>query len=421
LQRPGLTLLNGRIYVAFGSHDDQLPAHGWLLGFGVASGKLQLMAVLNTTPNGVLGSIWQSGGKIAADTDGFLYFQTGNGTFDTSLTSSGFPKNGDYGDSFVKVAVDPNSSPTQQNANGWGLKVVDYFTPFNEQVLNAGDLDLGSGAPVVLPGAAGSSSHPSLLIGGGKDGTLYLIDRNNMGKFNPTGDHVVQEVHGLYNRGVWGPPAYLNGNLYIAGDSATNNTAQMFTISNARISSATSQTPDVFGREGSALAISTNGTSNAILWAMDRTSGQLRAYNGANLGSELYTTAQAANNRDRLVVIKFQTPTVANGFVYVGSLNALVAYGLLPAKSRATGLMPPETFPGMLLVVSKTTSASQSIGGGASSAGAAPAASASRVIHDSERSSDTQEVPVTSMYARSRLLSHGARIREPRTFWDDFA
>ena len=419
LQRPGLTLLNGQIYVAFGSHSDQLPSHGWLLSFSAASGHLQLVAVLNTTPNGSLGSIWQSGGKVAADTDGFLYFETGNGTFDTTLNSSGFPKRGDYGDSFVKVAVDPNSSPTHQNVNGWGLKVVDYFTPSNEQVLGADDLDLGSGAPVVLPGSVGSSSHPSLLIGGGKQGTLYLIDRNNMGKFNPNSDHVVQEVQGLYNSGVWGPPVYVNGNLYIAGSNSTNNTAKMFTLSNARLSSATSQSPDVFGYQGSVLTLSVNVTSNPILWAMDRISGQMRAYDGTNLARELYTTAQAANNRDKLAVIKFASPTVANGFVYAGSVDALVAYGLLSAKSRAAAsLTKPGALAGVWLVPGKTNDVPQFTTGSASSAGG-PAETSLQAISDFEQQSGTQAVADTSRHVIPRLLPQPASMRKHGILWDD--
>src|SRR5262249_47276624 len=153
---------------------------------------------------------------------------------------------------------------SHQNANGWGLKVVDYFTPFNQQALAAADADLGSGAPLVLPGSAGTLSHPNLLVGGGKDGTVYLIDRNNMGKFDPTKDHVLQEVHGLFGQGVWGPPDYINNNVYIAGSNATNNTAKVLSISGARLSLPTSQTTDTFGFEGSQGTLSANVTSNVI-------------------------------------------------------------------------------------------------------------------------------------------------------------
>jgi hypothetical protein len=426
LQRPGLTLVNGQVYAAFGSHSDTSPTHGWLLGFSAGSSQLQLTAAFNTTPNGNLGSIWQSGGKVAADTSGFLYLETGNGTFDTTLSSSRFPGKGDYGDSFLKLAVDSNSSPSHQNINGWGLKVVDYFTPSNQQALAAADADLGSGAPLVFPGSVGSSSHPNLLIGGGKEGTLYLIDRNNMGKFDPNGDHVVQEVHGLFGKGVWGPLVYINGNVYVAGSNLTNSTAKMFSISNARLSSPTSQSTDTFGFEGSVPTLSANVTSNAILWTLDRTSGQLRAYDGTNLGTELYTSIQAANRRDAVgLIVKFSTPTVANGFVYVGTTNALVAYGLLSAKTA--GAAPQADQPPLTSVVptfDTATSAVRPATADALAAASAPTLSpgstarddAGRAIHAPSAGPDsTRETPPLP---RARV-PRATPALERSSVWDD--
>ena len=179
MNRPALTLAGGTVYLGFASHGDNFPYHGWVLGYSAQT--LQLTAAFNTTPDGGSGGIWQSGGRITADGQGNLYFMTGNGTFDSTLNAQGFPSNGDYGDSFVKLASDPNSSAANQNINGWGLKVVDYFTPFNQDGLNAGDVDLGSGAPVLVPDSAGSSAHPHLLMGMGKEGRAYLVDRDNMG------------------------------------------------------------------------------------------------------------------------------------------------------------------------------------------------------------------------------------------------
>src|SRR5262249_12952800 len=134
LQRPGLVLVNGMVYVAFASHGDGDPYHGWVLGYDAHT--LQLTAAFNDTPNGGQGGIWQSGGALAADGAGNLYFITGNGTFDTTLDANGFPVNGDYGDSFVKLAPDPSSTPLLQNVNGWGLKAVDYFTPPHQGLLH---------------------------------------------------------------------------------------------------------------------------------------------------------------------------------------------------------------------------------------------------------------------------------------------
>ena len=186
MARPGLTLANGSVYLAYASHGDNTPYHGWVLGYSAAN--LAPTAAFNTTPNGGLGGIWQGGAALAVDPAGNLYLETGNGTFETTLNSAGFPSNGDFGDSFLKLAVDPTSTPSNQNGNlnGWGLKVADYFTPFNQSSLNSADLDLGSGGPFLLPDSAGSTAHPHLLVGSGKEGRIYLIDRDNMGHFNST-------------------------------------------------------------------------------------------------------------------------------------------------------------------------------------------------------------------------------------------
>ncbi|HEV3255509.1 MAG TPA: S8 family serine peptidase, partial [Gemmataceae bacterium] len=330
MNRSGLTLLNGTLYLGFASHGDNGPYHGWVLGYNAAN--LQPTAVFNTTPNGGLGGIWQSGGRIAVDSNGFLYFETGNGTFDTTLNAQGFPINGDYGDSFMKLAVDPTSTPTNQNINGWGLKVVDYFTPFDQANLNNGDIDLGSGAPLILPDSVGSAAHAQLLVGAGKEGRIYVIDRNNMGHFSPTTDNVVQETPNDTISGSFDTPAYFNDSIYYVGGSNIgnpNDVGKTFSISNGVLStSPTSQGPDSYAYPGSTPSISANGSSNGIVWDLDTGTNQLRAYDASSYAKELYTSAQAPNNRDALgTVVKFTVPTVSSGDVYVGTANSLVAYG----------------------------------------------------------------------------------------------
>jgi hypothetical protein len=334
LQRPGLTLANGTIYLGFASHGDNGPYHGWVLGYD--SKSLNLVAVFNTTPNGGLGGIWQSGGKITADAQGNLYFMTGNGTFDTKLDMNGFPSSADYGDSFLKLAYDPTSSSGNPNPNGWGLKVIDYFTPFNQQHLNNGDIDLGSGGPLLLPLSAGNAAHPHLLVGMGKEGRMYLIDRDNMGKFDPTTDHVVQEIVGAAPNGVWSSPAYFNGTVYYVGQ---NDVGKAWTIAGGRFARIPAgETPDSYGFPGSTPDISANGMTEGIVWDLDRDSAELRAYDATNYANELYTSAQASNNRDQLdSVVKFTSPLVANGMVYVGTNDSLVFYGLL----STTAALPP--------------------------------------------------------------------------------
>lgn len=339
MDRPGLTEANGNIYLAFASHGDNGPYHGWVLSYNAAN--LQLNGVLNTTPNGTEGGIWQAGGRIAVDNNGYLYFETGNGTFDTTLNSNGMPIDGDYGDSFVKVAVDPTSTASNPNINGWGLKVVDYFTPYDQANLDNYDLDLGSGGTMLLPDSVGSSAHPHLMVGAGKEGRIYLIDRDNMGHFDPNTDHVVQETSNTTISGSFDTPAYYNGTIYYVGGSNIgnpNDVGKTFSISNGQMSlTPTSQGSDSFAYPGSTPTISANGATNGIVWTLDHGTNQLRAYSASGFNDELYTSAQAANGRDTLngSEIKFSVPTVADGLVFVGSSKALNVYGLLQAATQA--------------------------------------------------------------------------------------
>jgi hypothetical protein len=341
-ERSGLTLVNGTLYLAFASHSDNGPYHGWVLGYGAAN--LQPTAVFNTTPNGGRGGIWQSGGRVAVDAQGFLYFETGNGTFDTTLNAAGLPMNGDYGDSFVKLAVDPTTSPSHPNINGWGLKVVDYFTPSEQGTLNNLDLDLGSGGPLLLPDAVGSVAHPHLLVGAGKEGRIYLIDRDNMGHFDPNTDHVVQVMPNLSIEGSFDTAAYFNGRIYYVGGSNIgnpNDVGKTFPIIAGQLyASLNTQGTDRFAYPGATPSISANGPTNGIVWVLDVGSNQLRAYDATGFNTELYTSAQADGGRDALAgpVTKFSVPTVSNGQVYVGTATSLVVYGLLPqAGSALTG------------------------------------------------------------------------------------
>ena len=334
LNRPGITLNNGNIYLAFGSHGDNLPYHGWILGYD--ENTLANTGVLNLNPNGSYDGVWQGGGRIDVDPQGYMYVETGNGSFDTTLNAQGFPINGDYGDSFVKIGPDPTSTATSQNTNGWGLKVVDYFTPFNQASLSSADEDLGSGGPMVLPDSVGSAAHPHLLVGAGKEGKIYLIDRDNMGKFSSTTDHDVQEIAGaLPNGGSYGTPAFFfdgtTARIYYGGQ---NTNARTFTIANAAISTTPdSKSTDSYGAHGSTPSISANGSSNGIVWDLEFNTSQLRAYNASSYAQELYTTAQAGGRDNLGGAVLFAVPTIANGQVFVGTSNALVAYGQFAAAT----------------------------------------------------------------------------------------
>jgi fibronectin type 3 domain-containing protein len=352
LDRPALTLVNGNIYMAYASHGDNGPYHGWVLGYSEAN--LALTAVFNANPNGSDDGIWQSGGALAYETvngNTFLYFETGNGTFDTTLTPSPFnsslmiPNKGDFGDSFVKVEID-GSTPASgsldvaNNLNGWGMHVADYFTPMNEGNLSGGDTDLGSGAPLLLPSSAGSAAHPNLMVGAGKEGRIYLIDRNNMGGYHGNAggngtsgtDNVVQETAPGAINGSLDTPTFFNGALYFVG--AYGGPARTFTVANAVLSGGSvTNSSDNYPFPGSTAMISTNPNGgNAIVWDIAGPgASQLRAYDASQgYSAEIYTSAQAANNRDSLgSAVKFTVPTVADGEVFVGTSNSVVAYGLL--------------------------------------------------------------------------------------------
>jgi autotransporter-associated beta strand protein len=332
--RPGVELVNGQVILGSASHGDNGPYHGWMLTYSETT--LGLTGVLDTTPNGGLGGIWSGGDGIVSDSQGNFYFETGNGTFNQSagnFNAQGFPIDGDYGDSFVEVAVDPSTSQSNQNVNGWGLKVIDYFTPYNQATLAAGDTDLGSGGPTLLPASAGSGAHPNLLVGGGKQGSIYLVNRDaaigtstSMGEFSASTDNVVQEVANAVG-GIYSTPTYFNGQVYFTPGS--NGSMQAFSLSNGRLSTASDlATQDSFGNLDGGPIISADGTANGIVWALERGSNELRAYSAATL-AEIYNSSTLANNADAPgTIMKYTEPLVANGSVFVGTGNALVMYGL---------------------------------------------------------------------------------------------
>ena len=332
-ERIALTEANGNIYMAWASHGDNGPYQGWVVGYNASN--LALSAVFNAAPNGSDAGIWESQGRLSVDSGGNIYLETGNGTFDTTLNAQGFPSKGDYGDAFLKIAPD-SSTPANPNINGWGLKVVDYFTPSNQATLSSGDADLGSGGPLLLPDSAGSAAHPHLLVGGGKEGRIYLIDRDNMGHFDPNADHVVQETGAHAIGSVFDTPAYFNGAIYYG---AVNDNVKAFAVANAAFNpTPTSKSPNSIGFTGTSPSISANGSSNAIVWALDSHAfgsggpAVLYAYDASNLSSELYNSSQAANNRDQAgAAAKFTVPTVVNGKVYVTGASSLTIYGELAA------------------------------------------------------------------------------------------
>ena len=335
MNRSGITGYNGNIYIAFASHGDTTPYHGWILGFSESS--LAPVAVFNADPDGGYDGIWQGGGKIAIDSSGFMYVETGNGTFDTP-DASGFPQYGDYGDSFIKIAIDPRTTGPNQtaNINGWGLKVVDYFTPQNQAALSSSDQDMGSGAPIVIPTTIGSitlgsATAPNLLAGSGKNGVIYLLNRDNLGKFTATDSGVVQEFSGgVGGGGSYDTPAlFYNGSNVSLIYSGKATYAREFTIANGVINTTPLVTPSSYSSFGASPMVSASGTNNGVVWLIDSGTNALRAYRADNMSTELYNSSQNSA-RDALgAAAKFTSAAVADGQVFVGTSNALVVYGLV--------------------------------------------------------------------------------------------
>ena len=318
-ERPGLLLLNGVVYLSFSSHCDGGAYTGWIMGYNEKS--LAQMAVINIGPNGGGPSIWMSGGGPAADSSGNIYVLAGNGAFETTLDANGFPNQGDYGNSFVKISTANNT-----------LKVVDYFAMSNEVSESNGDTDLGSGGAMVLPDSLTDSTNTArhLVVGAGKDGNIYVVNRDNMGKFNASSNNIWQEIDGALPGGIWSTPAFFNNTVYYG---AVNGPLRAFPVSSAKLAlSPSSQTGITFTYPGTAPAVSANGTSNGIVWANENTSpAVLHAYDASNLTNELYNSNQAASNRDQCGAgNKFITPTIADGKVFLGTQNSVCVYGLLP-------------------------------------------------------------------------------------------
>ena len=327
--RPAVMLLNGIIYLSFASHGDNTPYHGWLFGYNATNLALS-PSVYNSTPNGGLGGFWDAGDAPSVDAQGNFYFQTGNGTFDNtgSITSTN-----NYAMSLIKFAY--------TNA----IIMVDFFAPSNAVSLSSGDADLGSGAPLILPDSAGSAAHPHLVVGGGKTSPVYVVDRDNMGRWNAGYNNIVQQFNGAWGGGGGVSPAFFNNTLYIFDN---NTKLAAYTISNAVFNTTPVESPDTYpNRNGVSASISANGTSNAIAWAIyndgsesPSTPAILRAYNATNLAQKLYSSDQISTRDSAGDGVKMTIPTIANGLVYVGAQYSLSVYGLASNFVNAPTISP---------------------------------------------------------------------------------
>ncbi len=325
-ERAALLLSNHTIYTTWTSHCDHQFYTGWIIAYSQAT--LQQTAVLNVAPNsdGQGPAIWMAGGGPAADAAGNVYLLTANGAFEESLDADGFPNQHDYANSFLKLST-----------AGGSLAVADYFALSNTKYESGHDMDLGSGGIMLLPDltdSGGTTRH--LAVGAGKDGNIYVVDRDSMGRFSKKGNNIWQQLtQVLGNRlsggglgGVWATPAYFNGSVYY-GSTGGHLTA--FAISGAKLSATpTFSSIADFSYPGTSPVISANGSSNGIVWThLNGNPAVLYAFDAANPTQELYNSSQAGSRDQFGAGNKFIAPMVADGKVFVGTTNGVAVFGLL--------------------------------------------------------------------------------------------
>ena len=325
LQRPALILSNGVIYIMFASYADIDPYHGWILGYNAKD--LAQKYVFNTTPNGAEGGIWMSGQGASVDTNGDLFVTIANGDFNANTGGT------EYGNSFIKL------HPTSDS-----LVVSDYFTPYNQEFLNSIDGDLGVDAPIIIPNS-------NLIIGGSKQGVLYVIDRTNMGKYNTSScqcDNQILQSLDVFNGQLQTSPVYWKSNTgeFVYGLSANDHLKAFKRNGNNFGTSPSSQStfssPGGYEIAGGILSVTSNGTKpgTGIVWGnaplaadsnLVTVQGVLRAFDASDLSKELWNSNQNSYRDNCGNFAKFNAPIVINGKVYQPSFSGQVSvYGLNP-------------------------------------------------------------------------------------------
>ena len=328
-QRPALLLLNGDVYVGFSSHGDNDPYHGWLFAFNTTT--LATDAAIDLSPDGLRAPVWMSGDGPAADAAGNIFVSTGNGTFDASAGGS------DYADSVLRL----DKKPGFTGHGVQGIVISDYFTPYDQAKIGYSDQDLGSGGVLLIPG-----THDALTAG--KDANVYIVNTRRLGGFNNKRNNIVQtDKTALAGNKAFFAPAYLNGTVYFA---AANGKLQGFKLRGGRLgANPIGTSTETYGYPGASPSVSADGTANGIVWAIQRVlpagadtgSGMpagytvLNAYNAATL-TELYTSAtDPAGGTTTSAAIKFATPTIADGHVFVGTADGVLEYGLTGTAAAA--------------------------------------------------------------------------------------
>jgi hypothetical protein len=357
-QRPAITLYNGYVYIGYGAHGDNGPWHGWLFAYNAST--LAQSAVLCLSPNGSGAGIWASGAGFPIDDGapgGRMFLVTGNGT---RSTIPPFDANSEYGESVIALSL----------ANG-GLKPIDAFTPFNYQILNNHDWDLGAGGVLMVPDQQGT--HPHVLVQAGKEGRVIVLDRDNLGGYAAgasSNTNALQDISTItpQSKGFWSTPAYWNGNVYLW---AENNVPMLFKMNTGVMdvepdsqSSITSAFPDP------SFSVSSNGTQNGIAWAVRsdqfNTNGAavLYAWDANDLTHTIYESDSNATRDAAGPANRYSIPVVTNGKVYVVAHGQVDVYGLLNGQATAAApLITPDggSFSSNQSVTLSTTTASAAI------------------------------------------------------------
>jgi uncharacterized repeat protein (TIGR03806 family) len=320
--RSAMTFAGGILFSTYTGYSDTDPYHGWIFGYDPTTLQFLTNYTFNTSPNSKIADwgpnagecgIWMSGNGPCADNNTNLYFEVGNGPFNADTGGT------EYGDSFVKLSTTAGK-----------FSVADYFTPFNQESLASADADLGSGGALLLPDSVGSATHRHLMVGCGKEGKIYLVDRDNMGHYNPNNDSQIVQTLGGAVGGTWSSPAYWNNRIYYHGNG---DVLKAFRISNASINSSPTRGGTSFGYPGATPSISANGTNNGIVWVIQPDGydsggpAVLRAYNATNVSIELYNSSQNLARDNPGVPVKFGLPIIANGKVYMGAQYVVSVFG----------------------------------------------------------------------------------------------
>jgi outer membrane protein assembly factor BamB len=330
-QRPGLLLSNGIVYVTWGSFGDHEPFHGWIMAFDATT--LQQRAVYAFNANGHHGGVWMGGGAPAVDASGDIYLFVADGTFDAN---NGGPN---YGESAVRMKIDGNS-----------FDIVDYFTPYNQNCFEDFDLDLGSGAPTILPDNQGTAAHPHLLVGGSKEGRLYLLDRDNLGKFNAGGNTQIPSSYLINNapceagnfgasdnttKRIYSQPAYWNGRVYVA---TANGNLKSFSIAGGTLA-LSAESGNTFADRSPVATVSASGNTNGIVWGLEYVcasegggacsgEGLLHAYDATTL-NEIWNSDMNGAQDALGSGMTFLVPIIINGKVYAAHQSGIAVFGLL--------------------------------------------------------------------------------------------